>query len=327
MRRREFITLIGGAAAAWPFAARAQQATTTPVIGFLNSASPGPFAPFLGAFQEGLKETGFVEGQNLTIEYRWAEGQYDRLPALAADLVRKQVTVIAATGGPPSALAAKAATTTIPIVFVSSDALRLGLVTDLSRPTGNATGVSPLNFEIEVKKLEILCEVIPKPAVIGVLINPTNQNAARMLHDIQSAALTLDRKILIVNASNERDFDPAFIELVQQKISAVVIATDTFFVSRIDKIAALALQHALAAISEQRGFSNAGGLMSYGTDLTDAYFQAGIYAGKILKGTKPAELPVVQATKVNFIINLKTAKALGLTIPLPLVGRADEVIE
>jgi putative ABC transport system substrate-binding protein len=265
MRRREFITFLGGVivrpAAAWA------EPGMMPVIGFLNSASLGPFAQFMAAFHEGLKEVGFVEGQNVTIEYRWAEGQYNQLPALAADLVRKKVTVIAATGGPPSALAAKVATTTIPIVFVSSDALRLGLVTNLSRPTENVTGISPLNFEIEVKKLEILHEVIPKPAVIGVLVNPTNQNAARMLHDIQSAALTLDRKILVVNASNERDFDPAFTRLVQQKIGAVVIATDTFFVSRIDKIAALALRHSLAAISEQRGFSNAGGLMSYGTDL------------------------------------------------------------
>jgi putative tryptophan/tyrosine transport system substrate-binding protein len=326
MRRREFITLLGGTVVAWPLAVRAQQ-PTMPVIGFLNSASPGPFAHFLAAFHQGLKETGFVEGQNVTIEYRWADGQYDRLPALAADLVRRQVTVIAATGGPPAALAAKAATTTVPIVFVASDALRLGLITNLSRPTGNMTGVSALNYEIEVKKLEVLSEVIPKPAVIGVLVNPTNQNSGRMLQDIQAAAIVLNRIISVVNASNERDLDPAFTALVQQKIGAVVVATDTFFVSRIDEIAAIASRHALAAISEQRGFSIAGGLMSYGADLADAYFQAGIYTGKILKGTKPAELPVMQATKVNFIINLKTARSLGVTIPLPLVGRADEVIE
>ena len=196
-----------------------------------------------------------------------------------------------------------------------------------SRPAENITGVSPLNYEIEVKKLEVLSEVIPKPAVIGVLVNPTSPNTKQMLQDIQAAALTLDRKISIVNASNERDFDPALTTVAQQKIGAVVVATDPFFVSRIDEIAAIALRHALAAISEQRGFSIAGGLMSYGTDLTDAYFQAGIYTGKILKGTKPAELPVMQATKVNFIINLKTANALGLNIPLPLIGRADEVIE
>jgi putative ABC transport system substrate-binding protein len=281
----------------------------------------------LAAFHQGLKEIGFVEGQNVTIEYRWAEGQYDRLPALAAELVRRQVTVIAATGGPPSALAAKAATTTIPIVFIASDALRLGLITNLSRPTGNMTGVNPLNNEIEVKKLEALGEVIPKPAVIGVLVNPTNQDVERQLQDIKAAALALDRKLSVVNASNERDFDLAFTTLVEQKIGAVVVATDPFFNSRIDQIAAIALQHSLAAISEQRGFSAAGGLMNYGSDLTDAYLQAGIYTGKILKGTKPADLPVMQASRVNFVINLKTAKALGLNVPQPLVGRADEVIE
>jgi putative ABC transport system substrate-binding protein len=325
MRRREFIVFLGGAAI-WPGAAPAQQ-SAMPVIGFLNSASPDMFAHLMAAFHEGLKQIGFIEGQNVTIEYRWADGQYDRLPALATDLVRVPVTVIAATGGPPSALAAKAATTTIPIVFVSSDALRLGLVTNLSRPTENVTGISPLNYEIDVKKLEILNEVIPKAAVIGVLVNPTNQNSRRMLQDIQSAAVTLDRKIFVIDASNERDLGPAFTRLVQEKIGAVVVATDPFFVSRIDEIAGLALRHTLAAISEQRGFSKAGGLMSYGTDLSAAYFQAGVYTGKILTGTKPTDLPVVQATKVNFIVNLKTAKALGLTIPLPLVGRADEVIE
>jgi putative ABC transport system substrate-binding protein len=325
MQRREFITILGGAVA-WPLGARAQQAAM-PVVGFLNSTSPGPFANFVAAFSRGLTETGYVEGQNVTIEYRWAEGQYDRLQALADDLVRRQVAVIAATGGPPSALAAKAATTTIPIIFVSSDVLRLGLVTNISRPTGNITGVSPLNYEVEVKKLEVLGEVIPKPAVIGVLVNPANQNSERVLQDIQAAARTLDRNIMIVNASNERDLEPAFASLIKQKIGAVVIVTDPFFTSRINEIAAITLRHALAAILDQPGFAIAGGLMSYGSDLADAYFQAGIYTGKILKGTKPAELPVMQATKVNFVINLKTAKALGLNVPNTLIGRADEVIE
>jgi putative ABC transport system substrate-binding protein len=326
LRRRKFITLLGGAVASWPLAARAQQ-PAMPVIGFLNSASPDPFAHLVRAFHQGLNETGYIEDRNVGIEYRWAEGHYDRLPALAVDLVARQVAVIAATGSGPSALSAKAATTTIPVVFVASDSLRLGLVTSLSRPGGNVTGVSPLGYELEAKKLEILSELMPSASVVGILTNPRNPNAERALQDIQTAARTLGREILVVNASSERDIDSAFATLVQQHIGALLVSGDVFFSSRSNQIAALALRHAVPTISSYREFAAAGGLMSYGGSFTDTYRLAGIYTGRILNGEKPADLPVQQSTKVELILNLKAAKALGLTFPITLIGRADQVIE
>ena len=324
MKRREFIALLGGAVA-WPLTARAQQAAI-PVIGFLNSGSHDSFAHFVRRFHQGLNESGYVEGQNVAIEYRWAEGQYDRLPALAADLVGRNVIVIAATGSGPSGLSAKAATKTIPIVFVASDPLRLGLVASLSRPEGNVTGVSPLGYELEAKKLQILSEGIPTASVIGILSNPSNPNAERALRDIQTAARTLAREIVVANASSERDIDSAFAMLVARHVGALLVSSDVFFTSRRDQIVAFAARYAIPAIYD-RGFSVAGGLMNYGGSLPEAYRVAGVYTGRILKGEKPAGLPVQQSTKVELVINLKTAKALGLEIPPTLLARADEVIE
>jgi putative ABC transport system substrate-binding protein len=323
--RREFIRLLGGTAFAFPLAARAQQ-PALPVVGFLNSISPGPFAHLVRAFHQGLSETGYVEGRNVAIEYRWADGQYERLPALAADLVRRQVAVIAATGSGPSALSAKAATTTIPVVFVASDPLRLDLVTSLSRPGGNITGVSPLAYELEGKKLEILSEVTPSASVIGVLTNPSNPDSEGALRDIQTAARTLGREILVVNASSERDIDSAFATLVQQSIGGLLVTGDVFLTSRGNQLVALAARHAIPTIYIAASLST-DGLMYYGSNLADAYRLVGVYTGRILKGEKPADLPVQQSTRVELILNLKAAKALGLTFPLSLLGRADKVIE
>jgi len=324
MKRREFITVLGGAAA-WPLAGRAQQAAI-PVVGFLNSASADPYAMAVRAFHQGLKGTGFVEGQNVAIEYRWAEGQYNRLPALAADLVHRRVDVIVANTA--AMLAARAATTTIPIVFTTSlDPVQLGLVASLSRPGGNVTGVTSLNVEVGPKRLELLHELAPAVNVVGFLVNPNNPNTQSLSRDLQAVAGKLGRQSHVLYASNERDFDRVFAELVQRRAGALVIGSDAFLTSHSEQLAALALRHALPAVYQYPEFTAAGGLMSYGGSLTELYRTAGTYAGRILKGEKPADLPVQQITKVELIINLKTAKALGLTVPLPLLGRADEVIE
>ena len=327
MKRREFMTLLGGAAAAWPFAARAQQ-PAMPIIGYLTNASPDVNALRLGAFRQGLKEAGYVERQNVEIEYRSVEGRNDRLPALAAELVHRQVAVIVAAGGSPSAVAAKAATATIPIVFaVAVDPVEVGLVVSLTQPGGNLTGVSNLNVEVGPKRLELLHELVPTATIIAVLENPTSPTAEPFSRALQPAARALGLQLHVLHASTDRDFDTVFATLVQLRAGALVISPDTFFNTRSEQLAALALQHAVPAIYQYRPFAAAGGLMSYGSDQTEYYRLVGIYTGKILKGEKPASLPVVQSTKVELIINLKTARALGLTVPLPLLGRADEVIE
>ena len=328
MQRREFITLLGGAASAWPLAARAQQ-PVMPVIGFLGSGSPELSANLVRAFREGLSETGYVEGRNITIEYRWAGGQNDRLPALAADLVRHQVSVIAVLVGTPATLATKAATGTIPIVFaVGTDPVAAGLVASLARPGGNVTGVTNLSTELGPKRLELLRELIPTAKIIALLVNPTSPFITENISkDLQLTARTLGLQLHILNASTERDFDTVFATFAQLRADALVIAPDAMFISRSEQLGSLTLQHAVPAITQFREFAAAGGLMSYGGSFTEAARQVGVYAGRILKGEKPTDLPVQQSTKAELIINLKTAKALGITVPQALVSRADEVIE
>ena len=326
MRRREFITFVGGAAAAWPLLARAEQ-PAMPVVGFVNAASAQGAAEQLAAFLKGLEENGYVEGRNVAIEYRWAESQFDRLPAMVADLVHRQVAVIAATST-PAALAAKAATTTIPIVFqVGSDPVAVGLVASLNRPGGNLTGITSLNVEIGPKRLELLRELVPTATIFALLVNPTNPNAETLSRDLQAAARSLALQLHVLHASTELDLDTVFTTLTQLRAGGLVIGPDAFFNDRSEQLAALTVRHEVPAISQYREFAAAGGLMSYGGGTTDSFHQVGVYTGRILKGEKPADLPVVQTTKAEMILNLKTAKALGLTVPLPLIGRADEVIE
>jgi putative ABC transport system substrate-binding protein len=324
LRRREFITLLGGAAV-WPLAARAEQ-RAMPLVAFLNSGSSDGYAPMVAAFRQGLKEAGYVEGQNVAVEYRWAEAQYDRVPLMALELVGRQVAVIVANS--PGVLAIKTAITTIPIVFTTgSDPVQTGLVASLARPGSNVTGVTQLGVEVAPKRLELAHELVPTATIIAALVNPTNPSGEIQSRDLQAAARTLGVQLLVLHASSERDFDTVFANLAQSGASALVIGADVFFVDRAERLAKLALRHALPAISQDRAFAAAGGLMSYGGDTPAVYRIAGVYTGRILKGEKPADLPVQRATKVELIINLKTAKALGLTVPITLLGRADEVIE
>jgi len=325
VKRREFIMLLGGAAA-WPLAASAQQ-PGMPVIGFLNGASPEGYAPYVAAFHQGLKEAGYVEGQNVAIEYRWAQGQYDRLPALAADLVRRQVAVIAV-GTNPAAPAAKAATATVPIVFTTGlDPVQAGLVASLNRPGGNLTGVTSLGVEVGPKGLELLHDLVPAATVMALLVNPTNPSAEALSRDLQTAARTLGLQLHILHASTERDFDTVFATFLQLRAGGLVIGTDGFFNTQSERLATLTVRHAVPAIFPYREFTAAGGLMSYGVSIRDLYRLVGVYTGRILRGEKPADLPVQQATKVELAINLKTAKALGIEVPATLLARADEVIE
>src|SRR5262249_10776651 len=315
--RRVFITLLGGAAA-WPLAARAQQ-SAMPVVGFLGAVSPGPTAPLLAVFRQGLAEAGYVEGRNVAIEYHWAEGQYDRLPAMAAELVRRQVVVIVAFPI-PAAVAAKAATTTIPIVFnVAGDPVKLGLVAGLAQPGGNATGVNSFNAELGAKQLGLLRELLPTATRVGLLVNPTNENAEGVTKDVVAAADTLRVQIDVVRASDSREIEAAFTTLVRNKVNALLIGSDVFFASRRVQLATLTARHAIAAVANVREFAEVGGLMSYGTNLTEVFRQFGVYTGRILKGAKPADLPVVQSTKFEFVINLPTARALGIEIPPTLL--------
>jgi putative tryptophan/tyrosine transport system substrate-binding protein len=324
MRRRNFIALLGGATA-WPLAARAQQ-TAMPVIGFLNAASPHGFAGLLSAFLKGLSETGYVDGHNVEIEYRWAEGRSDRLPAMADDLVHSQVAVIAATST-PAALAAKAATTTIPIVFeTGGDPVRLGLVASLDRPGGNVTGVTQSNVALASKRLELLRELVPTATSIALLVNPANPSVAEtQSSEVLSATRTLGLELHLLNASTERDFDAVFAKLIQLRVGGLVICADPFFTSQSEQLAALTVRNAVPAIYQNREFAVAGGLLSYGAELTDSYRLAGVYTGSILNGHKPADLPVQQSTKAKLVINTKTAKTLGLSIPQALIDRAEVI--
>jgi putative tryptophan/tyrosine transport system substrate-binding protein len=328
MRRRDFIGLIGGLSAAWPLEARAQQQRAIPVIGFLHSASPGPFARAVDAFRQGLSETGYDEGQNVAIEYLWAEGQYDRLPALAADFVGRHVSLIVAVAGNAPALAAKAATTSIPIVFVSGgDPVSAGLVASLNRPGGNITGVSWIATALVPKQLELLRRSVDNAALIGALVNPSYPDHDLQLRELQQGAAAIGQEIKIVQAASPQDIEKAFVSLVEMSGNALIVANDPFFINRRDQIVTLAAQHRIPAMYFSREFVAAGGLLSYGASLVEASRQGGIYAGKILRGEQPADLPVMQSTKFEFVVNLNTARALGIELPAQVLALADEAIE
>jgi putative tryptophan/tyrosine transport system substrate-binding protein len=325
MRRREFVTLLGGAAAAWPVAARAQQ--PMPVIGFLNQGLAKSGAYLAAAFRKGLNELGYVEGQNLTIEYRWAEGNYSQLPALAADLVNRKVAGLAV-AFLPATLAAKAATSTIPICFVTGvDPVKEGLVASLNQPGGNVTGVAFLASVLGAKRLGLLHDLLPAAGVFAVLVNPANPSAEVVSKDLQAAARTLGKQVLVLGASTQQELDGQLAALIQHRVDALIVAPDAFFDSQRDRIVMLVASHAIPTMYERRETAVAGGLMSYGANVADAFHQAGVYTGRILKGERPVDLPVLQPTRLEFVINLKTAKALGLTIPPGLLAIADEVIE
>jgi putative ABC transport system substrate-binding protein len=328
MRRRDFITLLGGMVAAWPLAARAQQ-LAMPVVGFLDPRSPEANADRVGAFRQGLKDAGYVEGENVAIDYRWAENQMDRLPALAAELVRRRVAVIAASGGPDTAFVAKTSTTTIPIVFaVGDDPVRLGLVASLARPGGNLTGINFFVSELAAKRLGLLRELLPAATRVAVLVNPAEATLTEsILRDVEAAARVIGLQIQVLNASTSREIDTAFATITRERPDALFVGTDPFFVSRRVQLAQMATLHKVPAIYALRQYAEAGGLMSYGASLTDTYRQMGAYAGRLLKGAKPADLPVVQATKFELVVNHQTARMLGLTVPSSLLATADEVIE
>ena len=325
MRRREFISLLGGAVA-WPLAARAQQ-SAMPVIGFLSARSPEESAHLVAAFQSGLADNGYIAGQTVLIEYRWALGQYDRLPTMAADLVRRPVAVLATVGGEPAAMAAKTVTSTIPIVFAMDDPVKQGLVESFNRPGGNATGMAVLSPDLEAKRLGLLHELVPQASTIGVLLNPNFPPAQHQLEEVQIAAQATNLQILALRASIDREIDEAFDTLMKQRIAALSVASDPFFDTRRDKLIGLAARYAVPAIYQFREYPAAGGLISYGIDIANVYRQIGIYVGRILKGAKPADLPVMQPTKFELVLNLKTAKTLHLAIPSGVFSIADEVIE
>ena len=327
MKRREVITLLGGAAAAWPFAARAQQ-PAMPVVGFLGAPSAAPYTRYVAAVHQGLKDVGYVEHQNVAMEYRWADSQYDRLPALAADLVSRHVAVIVPIGGAPATVAAKAATSTIPIVFnLGADPVGLGLVTNLSRPGGNITGIAMMAVEMETKRLQLLHDLAPAASSLAILLNPSNAQAQAQEREAHRAARVIGRQVLVLKAGTEQEIEGAFAALVRERAGALLIGADTFFASTAVLFVVLTAHHSIPTVYPFRSYVDAGGLMSYGSSLLDAYRQTGVYTGRVLKGEKPGDLPIVQPIKFELVINLKTARAVGIAIPPTLVARADEVIE